>query len=171
MKLNNIIRFVMALALVIASTSVIAKKKDHNPHARPFWGSFKGAVTFPLSDACLDITGVPFQTLSSVKGKMTHMGKTKLFTMHCATPDGGAALNGHATFKAANGDEVWASYFAATIQPPPIIGQEITMVIEGGTGRFESATGNLQGMIYIKFQGFDDPSWPLEFVLAGWIVY
>ena len=45
------------------------------------------------------------------------------------------------------------------------------MVITGGTGRFEAATGNLDGMVYIEFLGFSEPSWPLKFVLAGWIVY
>ena len=39
--------------------------------------------------------------------------------------------------------------------------------IVGGTGRFEGATGLLTGMVYVTFEGFDDPSWPIEFVLAG----
>ena len=83
-------------------------------------------------------------------------------------------MYGHAVFTAANGDEVWAEYSAITVQGPPvtpIIGQEITVVINGGTGRFEGATGNLEGMVYIEYLGFGEPSWPLNFVLAGWIVY
>ena len=162
----------MVLALALTSMSVIAR--DTNPHQRPFWGSFEGETTFPFTGACLDLTGVPFETLSQSEGKMTHMGRTGLHTSHCATPDGGAALNGQAVFTAANGDEVWTEYSAITVQGPPatlIIGQEVTMVIIGGTGRFEGATGGLEGMVYIEFLGFGEPSWPLSFVLAGWIVY
>jgi len=152
--------------------SVIAG--NTNPHQRPFWGSFEGEATFPLTGVCSDLTGVPFETLSQSKGHMTHMGRTALFTNHCATPDGGAALNSHAVFTATNGDEVWAEYLAITVKGPPvtpIIGQEITMTIIGGTGRFNGATGNLGGMVYIEFLGFEVPNWPLEFVLTGWIVY
>jgi hypothetical protein len=157
------------MVLVLAATSVLA---GENPNPRPFWGSFEGEVTFPLSNDCLDVTGVPFQTVSSdVEGKMTHLGHTDLSTTHCTMPDGSAAVGGQATFTAANGDEVWANYFAITVQPPPIIVQEITLIIYGGTGRFEGATGNLQGMVYATFEGFTDPSWPVEFVFAGWIVY
>ena len=25
--------------------------------------------------------------------------------------------------------------------------------------------------VEVEFQGFADPSWPLEFILSGWIVY
>jgi hypothetical protein len=39
------------------------------------------------------------------------------------------------------------------------------------TGRFDGATGSLEGMVYIEFLGFEVPNWPLEFVLTGWIVY
>ena len=169
MNLKSHMQIVLVLVLTLFSTSVIAG--DINLQARPFWGSFEGEASFPFSDACLDVTGAPFQTRSYASGKMAHLGNSTLSTTHCATPDGGAALNGYAIFKAANGDEVWASYFAITVQQPPIIEQEITLVIDGGTGRFENASGSLQGKIYIEFQGFADPSWPLEFVLSGWIVY
>lgn len=170
MKLDKVIQYVMVLSLALMSVSVIAK--DNNSHQRPFWGSFDGETTFPMTGACLELTGVPFETLSQSTGKMTHMGRADLFTSHCAAPDG--ALGGHAVFTAANGNEVWAEYSAITVQGPPataLIGQEITMEITGGTGRFEGATGSLEGMVYIEFLGFDEPSWPLSFVLTGWIVY
>ena len=169
MNLKNCLQIVMILILMFSSMSVIAG--DTNPKPRPFWGSFEGEVSFPLTEACLDVTGVPFQTMSQTEGQMTHMGSTTFFTTHCSTPDGGSAVDGHAIFTAANGDEVWANYFAVTVQPPPYIEQEITMVIYGGTGRFQNASGNLQGRIYIEFQGFTDPGWPLEFFLMGSIIY
>jgi hypothetical protein len=174
-KLNKLFGILTVLVLVFSSMSVFGD--GMNPNPRPFWGNFAGEVEFPVNGECLSVpgSGAPFQTVAVTEGKMTHMGRSELFTAHCATPDGGAALDGHAVFTAANGDEVFAEYFAVTVQPPVppmfIIGQEITMVINGGTGRFEGATGSLEGMVYIEFQGFEDPSWPLEFVLSGWIVY
>jgi len=169
MKLNNFIRFVMVLTLVFSSASAIGKGK--NPHAKSLFGSFNGEVTFPLTDDCLDLTGAPVQTVSETEGKMTHMGKTSLLTAHCPTSEGDA-LGGRAVFIAANGDEVWGEYFAITVQPPPpVIVQEITMVIDGGTGRFEDASGMLEGMVYINPQEPGVPGWPLKFVLAGWVIY
>jgi hypothetical protein len=80
-------------------------------------------------------------------------------------------VGGVATFTAANGDEVWATYTATTVAPPPLIVQEADFIIVGGTGRFEHASGHLWGMVYVTFEGFDDPSWPLRFVFAGTIAY
>jgi len=169
MKFKACMKIVMILTLMLFSMSVIAGETNLKP--RPFWGSFEGEVSFPLTEACKDVTGVPFQTVSGTNGQMTHMGRTTLVTTHCSTPDGGAAVDGHAIFTAANGDEVWADYYALTVQPPPYIEQDITMVINGGTGRFQNASGNLQGRVYIEFQGFADPGWPIEFFLTGSIIY
>lgn len=169
MRSFSSIRVVTALVLVFAVTSAVSTAA--NPKLRPFKGSFSGEATFPFSDACLDITGAPFQTLTASEGKMTHMGRTQLSTSHCSTIDGSAAVGGEATFTAANGDEIWATYTAVTMAGPPLIVQESSFVIVGGTGRFENATGRLLGMVYVTFEGFDDPSWPLEFVFAGAISY
>ena len=169
LRLRNCIRVVIALALVLAATSVLA---GENPNPRPFWGHFEGEVTFPASDACLGITGAPYQTVSIVEGNMTHLGRTDLITIHCSTLDGSAAVDGHGILTSANGDEVWVIYTATTvIPPPPLIVQEADIIIVGGTGRFEGASGRLDGMVYVTFEGFADPSWPIRFVVAGWIVY
>jgi len=58
-----------------------------------------------------------------------------------------------------------------TVEQALIIVQQGTFTIFGGTGRFENATGFLQGTVYVTFEGFDDPSWPIEFVFAGMIAY
>ncbi len=158
---------VMVLVLVATSTVSLAK----NPKLRPFKGTFAGEATFPMNGACLDLTGAPWQTLSETEGRMSHLGRTHLSTSHCSTFDGMAAVNGVATFTAANGDEVWATYTATTIAPPPLIVQQSNFVIVGGTGRFEGASGQLIGMVYVTYEGEDDPSWPIEFVFAGTIAY
>jgi len=171
MRLAKIAMLLAALMLLIASTSAIAG--GNNPQQRPFWGNFSGEATFPSSEDC-GITQVPFQTLSNTEGMMTHMGRSEMFTSHCATPDGSAAVGGMATLVAANGDEVSLTYSATTVAGPPVspvIIQVAEFIIVGGTGRFEGASGMLTGMVYITFEGFDDPAWPIEFVVAGTIVY
>jgi hypothetical protein len=162
-----------AAALVFAVAPAVGMAD--NPNLRPFKGSSTGEVTFPESDVCLDVTGAPWQTLSSSEGQLTHLGRTQLSTAHCSTLDGSAAVNGEATFTAANGDVLWATYTAVTVawpEPPAmLIVQESDFVVVGGTGRFERASGRLFGMVYVIFEGYDDPSWPLEFDLVGWIAY
>ena len=168
MKLSKCIRILMVLALAISSTSVIGK--GSNPHPRPFWGNFEGVATFAINGAC-DYIGTPFQTVTESGGQMTHMGRATLSTSHCATNEGAYAVDGLAYFTAANGDQVIAAYTAATVvPPPPLIVQSIDLVIVGGTGRFENASGSLQGMVYIEFLPAEQ-EWPLKFVFAGWILY
>ena len=33
------------------------------------------------------------------------------------------------------------------------------------------ASGTLIGMVYVTFEGLDDPAWPLEFAFVGTITY
>lgn len=169
MRLRSFLCVTMALGFVITGTSAFGA--DKQPKLRPFWGNLAGEATFPESEACSEVTGAPWQTLSVTEGKMTHLGRTALSTAHCSTPDGSFAVGGVATFTAANGDQVWATYTATTVAGPPLIVQEADFIIVGGTGRFENASGHLVGMVYVTFEGFDDPSWPLKFVFAGTIAY
>ncbi len=173
MRSHSCIRIVAVLILVLAATAVVSSAE--NPKPRPFKGNFAGEASFPASDACFDVTGVPYQTLTATEGKMTHLGRTTLSTAHCSTVDGSAAVGGEATFTAANGDQVWAAYTAVTVEwpvpPLMLIVQESEFTIVGGTGRFEGASGRLLGLVYVTFEGFDDPSWPIELVFAGTIAY
>lgn len=157
------------LALVLVTTASVATAA--NPNYRPFKGGTAGEVTFPGSEACLGVTGASWQTLSVTEGRISHLGTMNLTTSHCSTLDGSAAVGGVATFTAANGDQLFATYTAVTVAPPPLIIQEADFVIVGGTGRFESATGWLRGMVYVTFEGLEDPSWPLEFAFAGAVAY
>jgi hypothetical protein len=57
------------------------------------------------------------------------------------------------------------------IQPPgPMIIMQGPHTIVGGTGRFEGASGTLLGTIYLTVMD-GEPTWPLEIVLVGTIVY
>ncbi len=168
MKGTQWIRLLAGFALMIGATTVLAD--DGVAAMRPMWGHAAGEASFPASDACIGISGVPFQTVTEAFGRMTHLGRTEILLSHCATDDG-RAVAGVARFIAANGDEIWASYTAYTVAPPPVIVQEAEFTITGGTGRFAAASGRLRATVYVTFQGFEDPSWPIELVFAGTIAY
>ena len=161
-------RLILVFVLALISPALMA---GNNPAERPFWGEFSGVANFPFNGVCELLTGAPFQTVGDLRGKMTHLGKTEFYTAHCAANGGMYALFGSATMVAANGDEVTLTYTATTVAPPPVITQEIDMVITGGTGRFEGASGQLSGHVYIEYLGETVPDWPLQFVLSGFIVY
>lgn len=160
---------IVTLVLVLMSAASVCTAA--NPNFRPFKGSTAGEATFPASEACRGVTGAPWQTLSVTEGWISHLGRVTLATAHCSTLDGSAAVSGQATFTAANGDQLWATFTAVTVAPPPLIVQEADFVIVGGTGRFENAAGWLRGVVYVTFEGFEDPSWPIEFAIAGAVAY
>jgi len=159
-------KFLIFTLLIIISTPVLA---GDNPNERPFWGAFSGVANFMPAAECDAISGI--QTIALTDGRMTHLGKSEFSTSHCPTEDGMYALLGEATMVAANGDELSFTYTAETVAPPLSIIQEIDMVITGGTGRFDGASGELSGHVYIDFLGMTTPDWPLKFVLSGYIVY
>jgi hypothetical protein len=160
---------IVVLALVLMTAAAVSTAAD--PKTRPFKGSAAGEATFPESGACLGVTGAPWQTVSVTAGRISHLGQMTLTTTHCSTLDGSAAVGGEAIFTAANGDQLRATFTAVTVAPPPLIVQQAEFVIVGGTGRFENATGWLQGAVYVTFEGFEDPSWPIEFAFAGAVAY
>ena len=173
MRNRNLILIAAIVSLAITAAPAFAD--GNQPHPRPFWGNLTGEATFPYSDACLAVTGAPWQTLTAAEGRMTHLGRTRLSTAHCSTLDGNAAVQGTATFTAANGDEVWVTFTSSTVvwpaPPDMLIVQDGDFTVVGGTGRFEDASGRLQGTMYVTFEGFDDPSWPIRFVFSGTLVY
>lgn len=81
-------------------------------------------------------------------GQSSHLGEGKfvaLSTLNLTTAPP-FSLSGTATFYAANGDEFYTS-FAGTAMPRPDGIMDVVMnhTIQGGTGRFEDATGNFTG--------------------------
>jgi hypothetical protein len=155
------------LAMIISTGTINAQKQQ----LRPFWGNAAGEVVFGNPGVC---TTQPVQTLTNSRGQFTHLGNTTLATAHCASTDGSLALDGRATFTAANGDQVFATYTAHTIAPPPpLIVQEGELIITGGTGRFEHAAGRVPFTVYVSPVSPPTPEskWPVQFVFAGTITY
>jgi len=140
------------------------------PELRPFWGHLAGFATFPKTDACLEISGLPVRTVSAAEGEVAPLGQTSLHSTHCSTEDG-RALNGTMTLTADSGDQVYLTYTGFMVEPPPLIVQQVELIIDGGTERFARASGQVLGMVYVSFMGNDEPEWPIEMALAGTIAY
>jgi hypothetical protein len=135
---------------------------DKAAPARPFKASFTG--TSSHGDPCGDDPW--FVTLSVVgQGNATHLGLTRLDLTACwdwsTFSPAGAVV---AKFTAANGDEVWmtAGDFAVD---PDTGGMTSVYFVVGGTGRFQSAEGELD----VRGQLFPDLTWVSEVI--GWMAY
>jgi len=105
--------FAIITIIAVASTGAAA----NDVHARPFWGSVSGPVTFIDIGVCNDSTGAEWQTMWMGTGNLTHLGRTEVQGAHCSTPDGAFAVGGGATLTAANGDEIVLTYTATTVHP------------------------------------------------------
>jgi hypothetical protein len=102
-------------------------------------------------------------------GTCTHMGKISVYQHHQLMPaaDGGVdAIDGVFVWTAANGDIVWGMY-SAHMPPNPAGYLEIQgyWYIDGGTGRFQHATGEgpASGIQYLDGTG--------DLYCNGWIDY
>jgi hypothetical protein len=99
------------------------------------------------------------------RGIATHLGTTTLDLSVCWNyADNLPAGPVSATYTAANGDEV--AMTSTDIGFDPATGTMAgTYVIDGGTGRFRSA----QGELFVTGQIFPDQTW--ESHVTGWIAY
>jgi len=136
--------------------------------AEAILGARGGQRHLPKSDDCLEISGQPFRTVATAEGDVTPLGPSTFRSAHCVTEDG-RALEGRLTLTAEDGDQVHLTYTGFAVEPPPVIVQQVELIIDGGTGRFARASGQALGMVYITFKGYDEPEWPIEMALAGTI--
>jgi hypothetical protein len=135
---------------------------DKAAPVRPFKASFTG--TSSHGDPCGDDPW--FVTLSVVgQGNATHLGRTRLDLTACwdwstFSPAGAVA----AKSTAANGDEVWMTAGDFAVDPETGVMTSVYFVV-GGTGRFQSAGGELD----VRGQLFPDLTWVSEVI--GWMAY
>ena len=107
----------------------------------PFKGSYQTTAQI--------LTGPPImQQQISGTGNSSHLGKSSFVatsTINFTTPPP-FILGGTAVFTAANGDQIYTS-FTGTATPTGTGANEVEIhhTIVGGTGRFNSASGNFTG--------------------------
>jgi hypothetical protein len=135
--------------------------------ARPMSGSFTGTVFFAEPRCGPNLLTVGFEGI----GHATHLGRMTGLATNCTTFDlGGSAapvLDGQATFTAADGSTVTATYAGAQAAPVDgVAAYENTATVTGGTGRFADATGTwtITGAI-------DFSTGTISGSLTGWLAY
>jgi hypothetical protein len=125
----------LAVALLLALAMAPVASADQHGTSRPIWSNQSGEVNFnmvgvPGEDPC------PVVAVSDSYGTMSHLGKMWTHWEHCSPVTLPVYTNEHFTMTAANGDTVTGIYDLNGESP-------YTMLITGGTGRFEGAQGSL----------------------------
>jgi len=163
----------MAAALVVVALISVGAEQPvqaAGPDERLFgMRSYEVATSEGPSDEC------PFvQTIVEGSGNASHLGKVTVTRTHCFDPDNDPSItDGRWEAVATNGDRVWGSYFGSLVptdfddEGNPVRG-DITSpyTLEGGTGRFEGATG--EGVITGDFDLVAEEG---TFLTEGWIWY
>lgn len=157
--------FSLLLVLTVAAVAAAADSPGNKTVARSIYGAMDGRFVF---------TGPwegPWTTTGDVKGTLRHLGLAKMTTTHTASPDG-TISGGEFVIVAANGDELRGSYTASVgwISETQVLGAA-TFSIEGGTGRFARAGGEITAAF---LETFDDPTWAsakVSWTLNGTVDY
>jgi hypothetical protein len=120
---------------------------------KPFWGNWEG-LTYMTS---------VFGRYVECQGNCTHLGLFTAVVNYEVTyndpnnPTGGSLVNGTAVMTAANGDIVNLAFSSGSwwFQAPvnPMVAFTCNLTVTGGTGRFEGATGTLEGSGTQNFYG------------------
>jgi len=113
----------------------------------------------------------PWEVSGDVTGTLSHLGLTRMHTMHTTTSSG-TISGGVFEVVAANGDEIQGTYTAtgAWVSADQVLGAA-TLVISGGTGRFACATGTITATF---LETIDDPTWAsakVTWTLTGTVNY
>ena len=128
----------LVVILALATFSLVAVPAAAGPKGidRPFSASYEGTARweFPgvFPSECDAVT-----TISQATGIATHLGKVDFASWHCPA-EPGYVMDGHATITAADGDRLHVRYDYDPLDETNVI----LMTFDGGTGRFEGASGS-----------------------------
>lgn len=180
------------IVLVIVALASCSDRGPVSPSLTPTAAPVTAAVSTVRTPVRLagELTGVTYAEpvpscpgpsraqISAVTGNLSHLGLSSLTSRHCYVSfnesTGAWHFVGTATFVAANGDELHATYSGDLygLVPPPAPGSVLngtgTLTITGGTGRFEDASGEGTETIVVTIGA---PPMPIQATFTGSIVY
>lgn len=140
----------------------------------PLTGTITGSVDFVPEVGCQP---VDLETQGTGSGIVSRLGRVTMTSLHC-TPPPGVDIDGRRILIAANGDELYIDYAGPCSPIPPDAVPGVTtsdcetpVVIAGGTGRFEDATGTGHLSAVVTFLGFGIQGWPVTWDLSARVRY
>jgi len=163
---------VAALLVALAAFAVTAAAADTGGTDRPFTATLAGEASAVPDSSCPFPPGV--RTYTEASGVTSHLGLVSVTGSHCPLLDG-RSVDGQTTLVAANGDELYMTYEGVSDpvgipEPGTVITFMSDNVIVGGTGRFASATGEVDVTVLVTFTGLGTP-WPFTMTWDGAISY
>ena len=161
---------VLLAALILMLGSAVSATAGPHGTDRPFRAAASGQITFDGDNPreCeLGFTAVP-----QAAGKATHLGAFRVNSTHCERygEGEGVSYDGLMTLTAANGDTITGTYITNWVITGPTIHVTGWLDINGGTGRFTRADGQLWQDHVITLTS-DAPPWPLAMTFVGTINY
>ena len=135
---------IVVLVVLGMATAAIAGPNGARPD-RPFKADFTGTRAIVDDPGRCDAGWLALDIYLD-KGPIAHLGMTEGTAEQCVNPATGVIALGFATYVAANGDELYATY-TGQVQASGVILVEQTF--NGGTGRFEHATGSADEVVSV----------------------
>ena len=161
------------MAAVVALAAVAADAGD-NPNPRPISGTFKGDIHWEILGAGLCAPQQDYITISNATGQMSHLGLSSMTENHCAGVDG-FPVWGTLMFGAANGDQLWGTVIVGSCAwgeaGDTWFSETCDYAINGGTGRFGTASGSLHMTVFVSPTANYLGPWPAKFVWTGSVRY
>ncbi|MEN8113611.1 MAG: hypothetical protein ABFS21_04420 [Actinomycetota bacterium] len=164
MRRARFMKVLVVLCALFLLTPVAASADPGAAQERPFKMEWSGPFEIvPEASWCDGLDGYVGVRLTITEGRVTHMGSTEGWGKHCSHLATGDLTRGNAVIVAANGDELHFTY-TGSITPlsPSTVRIDATQVVDGGTGRFSSATGVAKSVCHATFTsplaGFVDES-------------
>jgi hypothetical protein len=153
--------WIVLVALLLSVFTMPMASAARGGTDRPVRAELAGSLTWAYDWDSLDC---PVTTLTESTGRMSHLGRVSASWQHCPLMDeSGGYRNGHVVFTAANGDTVEAVYETPDGELP------WDLVVIGGTGRFQEATGilkltrvDVQGEWQCEGEGEDEFCLPID---------
>lgn len=154
-------RFIAILGLILGALLLTATAAaGSSDMKRPFDERLTGTITAVVEDGCGANT---LQITFGGTGNVTHLGRVTWSSTHCTYLLEGRFGDADLRIKAANGDQLFATYEGVPTGPTTF---EDHMIVLGGTGRFEGASGQ------VAEQGsFNPDTGAIQLNGTGWISY
>ncbi len=177
MTIHNMRQVTPTLAILFTLIALLPAPAGAGEYGtnRPFNMTGAGIHTIGLVEPGRCPGGTIFQTFIETTGQASHLGSMTVEADHCTYPDLSYG-NGVMVITAADGDELYAPYQPSTQQPPAspdpgVILTNASHTFDGGTGRFEDATGWMECQVQLTVTDWATFTADLTATCTGMISY